>query len=205
MRQLDAAGWRTNARRRPIELLSLRATYAFYFLGPFLIPYQAPGDEPAVELKEGGRAMVTGYVRVRCGSAPFTRRRTRRCWRSFDDEPGIRARPSSGARPVRSWPRIRCSSRRRGIACRWTSCCSTTAPSGSTRLPADGAPPASMLSSKRPDAPWLAILALVAGWRFAWRRFPCPARTTSAHGRPGSTSRPPKGRLAAPRQDRQDG
>ena len=49
-------------RRRPIELLSLRAKYAFYFLGPFLIPYQAPGETPAIELEEGGRARVTGYL-----------------------------------------------------------------------------------------------------------------------------------------------
>jgi 4-amino-4-deoxy-L-arabinose transferase-like glycosyltransferase len=64
-RQQDVAlrryAW-ADMSRRPIELLSLRATYAFYFLGPFLIPYQAPGDEPAIELKEGGRVLITGYV-----------------------------------------------------------------------------------------------------------------------------------------------
>ena len=64
-RQQDVAltrhAW-ADMKRRPIELLSLRPKYAFYFLGPFLIPYQAPGDEAAIQLEPGGRARVTGYL-----------------------------------------------------------------------------------------------------------------------------------------------
>ena len=49
-------------RRRPIELVSLRAKYVFYFLAPFLVPGQSPGETPAAKLEAGGRVRVTGFV-----------------------------------------------------------------------------------------------------------------------------------------------
>ena len=63
-RQQDIAltrhAW-ADMRRRPIELVSLRAKYIFYFLAPFLVPGQSP-EAPAAKLEAGGRVRVTGFV-----------------------------------------------------------------------------------------------------------------------------------------------
>jgi hypothetical protein len=64
-RQQDIAltrhAW-ADMRRRPLQLFSLRAKYVFYFLAPFLVPGQSPGEAPAAKLEAGGRVRVTGFV-----------------------------------------------------------------------------------------------------------------------------------------------
>lgn len=164
-RQQDVAltrhAW-ADMRRRPIELLALRAKYAFYFLGPFLIPYQAPGDRPAVRLEGDGRASVTGHLpRPLWERAVYTASYTPLLALAIC---ALIRRRARHPREAILW----CVAGtfvaahavfflRRVTAFPWTSCCSTMPPSSSTRSPADGGPPDSMQSPRRSNVPWPAF------------------------------------------------